>query len=61
MCIRDSVEAFRDGVSQLSATGLDVAVKAAGAASVYAGIPLRLNLIGHDRPGICLLYTSRCV
>ena len=48
----ERVEAFRDGVSQLSATGLDVAVKAAGAASVYAGIPLRLNLIGHDRPGI---------
>lgn len=48
----ERVEAFRDGVSQLSATGLDVVVKAAGAASANAGIPLRLNLIGHDRPGI---------
>lgn len=48
----DRVEAFRHGVSGLAEAGLEVAIKPAGPAPATAGIPLRLNLIGHDRPGI---------
>jgi len=48
----EQVSAFREGVVRLADSGLAVAVTVAGPASATSGIPLRLNLIGHDRPGI---------
>ena len=48
----DRVEAFSTVIDGLSDRGVEVVIRHAAPATQLAGIPLQLNVIGHDRPGI---------